>query len=84
MSRKFVPTLGRVWVKPLKRNTVVASLDKNLEEYGEVMADYLGDYKKGDMVFFQSHMCDKATDDEGNEYYVVLEGGILGKYVAEE
>lgn len=85
---KFIPFEDKIYVKPIKQDTLLVSDIGQFEEQGEVIAvgSKVKFCKPGDTIFFASWLVTKAPDFNGEVCYVVPEisEAILGKYVSEQ
>lgn len=80
---KFTPYIGKVEIKPLEKDKVILSEEKQYIECGEVIekgeaTDFVN---IGDIIFFDAWKMGIAIEQNGTKHYVVsLDGqGTLGK-----
>lgn len=82
----FEPYYNKIEVRPLEKESPIASVNPEFIEAGEVVSvgrDVEG-FAAGDIVFFQPYGCSTTAEYNGEKHYVVTATGefILGKYVA--
>jgi len=82
----FQPLNKHVEVKPLVQTSVVITQSSTYEEKGEVIsiADGVTAVKVGDVAFFDSYLCAKYPDADGNFRYLVPEDSIRAKETNEQ
>lgn len=82
----FKPYHDKIEVKPLVKESPLASARDNFEEAGEVIAvgENVTKVHVGDVIFFRPYGCWETIEYEGEKHYVVAESNeyILGTYVA--
>lgn len=74
----FLPLNKRVQVKPVEIDSIIATTKTTYEEKGEVLnvADGVTIVKVGQTVYFDSWMCSKYTDNNGNICWLVPQENI--------
>lgn len=75
---QFIPLNRHVEVKPVEQKSIVATANEVYEEKGAVLsiADGVTAVKVGEICYFDSWLCAKYPDSEGNIRYLVPEENI--------
>ncbi len=82
--KRFIPFPDKIVIEPFEHPGYMPLNEEMFEEMGTVVTvgTNVTFCRKGDVLFFLAHGCDKTTEVEGKRFYVVTEhsGFILGKY----